>query len=86
MTVDDLVDLARGYTQLGGAVMEQLDDVLRDRIDETNPNALRLMLAWLRKVEQHSGDDDELQDDVSGMIQTIEGQLEDMPEDEEAES
>lgn len=81
MTVNDLVDLCRGYAQLGGAVVEQLDDVLRDRIDETNANALRLLLAWLRRVEQHSGNDEDLMDDVGGVIHSIERHLEDLKED-----
>jgi hypothetical protein len=75
MTLDDFVLLCKAYRDLGHAVADQLDDVLVDRIEETNPNALRLLLDWLRKVERHSGNDEDFADDVGGVIRMIEEEL-----------
>ncbi len=75
MTLVTFVRLCRRYADLGDAVTAQLQDVLDGSPEDANPNALRLLLRWLRDLERVAWDDDELGDEVTGAVQAVETAL-----------
>ena len=75
MTLEDLLELTKGYAGLGWAVAKQLDDVLNGKADDCNPNALRLLRTWLTAVDAKAGNDEELADEVGGCLDVVESAL-----------
>jgi hypothetical protein len=52
MDLEALVDLAKAHTALGWAVQEQLEQALAYDYDGLNPNAVKLIVGWLKKAER----------------------------------
>lgn len=71
MTLSDFIRLARGHHALGEPAQRQLDAAL----DGGDPNnvARPTPLAWLRQLEQVAWNDDELGDEVSGLVARLAG-------------
>jgi len=44
MTLNDLLDICENYSNLGGAVQEQLHDLAAEESDDLNSNAVRMIL------------------------------------------
>ena len=68
MTLKQLIDFAKAYNNLGAAVQEQMDDVLKGRGEDCNPNALDMLFECLDSI---SGMDDELIEEVEERMEEI---------------
>jgi hypothetical protein len=59
MTTREAVSFARAYADMGSAVQDQLDDLLRRRFDDLNPNAVQEIEQRLSGYcDDGNGDDD----------------------------
>ena len=56
MTIDEFVDLAERYVNLGSAVQDQLHDVITGDVEETNPNAVKMLVPFVRYLESQDID------------------------------
>ena len=77
MTIERILAICKAYDRLGGAVQEQLDDVLQDRIEDCNPNAVRLLRRFINEVKDHAdvNGDDELEDHAETILVEIDAFL-----------
>ena len=58
MDVFELTQLAKSYNELGGAVQDQLMDIIddSDRLPESNPVAVRQIVRWLMSAQDQGVD------------------------------
>lgn len=75
MNIETFLDLASDWDALGGAVQEQLRDVLdSDTMNDQNPNALKMIRDRFLKSLKRCGDD-ELSSDAHDQIILIDEYL-----------
>lgn len=65
MEIGVLIRLCKKYQDLGGAMQEQLDLVMDDRIDECNPRALAYIEDWLYRCGPRVEDAGELREEIN---------------------
>lgn len=78
MTIETLLDICEEYSNLGGAVTEQLCAVCgdMDTVEDQNPNALRMGVRFLKATMRQIGPDDEsLRMDLNNLVNEIEESL-----------
>lgn len=74
-----LVNVAQAYSDMGWSVQEQCKQALGGDWDDLNPNALRLIVRWLKQVERLG---DEVGSDAELLRQDIEEYLADLTDGE----
>jgi hypothetical protein len=72
MTLKKLVRIAKAYSNLGGAIQEQLDDVLEENVSGCNVNALNIIEMWLVNIDDD--DDETLRDGIEAALETIQNE------------
>lgn len=79
MTLSDLVEVCEAYLGLGGAVSDQLRDVVvgGESLDNQNGHALRLIGAFLK--QQIAARDSEASEDALELAEEIRVYLENSP-------
>lgn len=77
MTLERIIALCKAYDRLGTSVQEQLSDILDGRIDDCNPNAVKLCRVWLCEAKEHAdvNGDDELREDVETALDDIDDRM-----------
>jgi len=64
MNLNTLIAICDKYSDLGGAITNQITDVLNDNIEETNLNALKRIRGFLGHLINMRIDDEELTNDL----------------------
>lgn len=80
MTLNDIVNLVKTARHFNIETLNTLDLVLAGSADTAQRSALAQIASWLQQIEEHSGNDEELADDIGGTLSYVRTALAQMEE------